>query len=127
MNRIVLLGASIALALPGAVLAQNAPAGAYVTRPVRFATPPVIDGKLDEPVWQTAARLDGFRQLEPDEGAPASEPTEVYLGFDDSNLYIGARCHDSAPDKLVATVLTRDADLTYDDSLQIVLDTFHDR
>jgi hypothetical protein len=127
MNRAFLLGASIALALPGAVLAQNNPAGGYVTRPVRFATPPVIDGKLDEPVWQTAAKLDGFRQLEPDEGGPASEATEVYLGYDENNLYVGARCHDSEPGKMVATVLTRDADLNYDDSLQIILDTFHDR
>jgi hypothetical protein len=106
--------------------AEPAPAQPYTVRPVRFTTPPVIDGKLDEPVWQTGALLANFRQIDPHEGEPASEPTEVFLGYDEDSLYIGAICHDSEPEKLVATVLTRDADIGYDDTLKIVLDTFHD-
>ncbi len=102
-----------------------APDSRYVARPVFFASPPKLDGRLDEPVWKTATRLDGFRQLEPHEGEPASEPTEVFLGYDNDNLYIGVRCHDSNPKKEVATILTRDGDLTYDDEVQILLDTYH--
>lgn len=98
----------------------------YTAVPVRFDTPPVIDGRLDDPAWQAAARLDGFRQLEPREGEPATEPTEVFLGFDKENLYIGVRCHDSQPDRIVTTTLTRDSDMGYDDTLQILLDTYHD-
>ncbi|HYN19765.1 MAG TPA: DUF5916 domain-containing protein [Thermoanaerobaculia bacterium] len=94
--------------------------------PIRFDTPPAIDGRLDDPIWQTAARLDGFRQLEPHEGEPATEPTEVFLGYDQDNLYIGARCHDSQPDRIVTTTLTRDSDMGYDDTLQILFDTYHD-
>jgi hypothetical protein len=128
--RILLLSCLVALALPWTAAAEpGAPPPAlrpYVASPVRFATPPVIDGHLDEPAWQTAAKLADFRQLEPNEGAPASEPTEVFLGYDADNFYIGARCHDSQPDRVVATVLTRDADVNFDDTLQIVLDTFHD-
>jgi hypothetical protein len=110
---------------PAAVPAA-APDAPYVARPVFFATPPVIDGRLDDPIWKTAARLDGFRQLEPKEGEPATEPTEVFLGFDNDNLYIAARCHDSEPGKIVTTTLTRDSDMNYDDTLQILLDTYHD-
>lgn len=135
-TRTFLLAGALALALPWGVLAQapappapapaTAPADAYTARPARFATRPVIDGKLDEPVWKTATHLGGFTQLEPKEGEPATEQTEVYLGYDADNLYIAARCHDAQPDKIVTTSLTRDADIGYDDTLQILLDTYHD-
>jgi hypothetical protein len=114
----------------GPDLAPPAPGGApdprYTVRPVLFTTAPVIDGKLDDPVWKTAARITGFRQLEPKEGEPATEQTEVFLGFDNDNLYIAARCHDSEPRKIVTTTLTRDSDVGYDDTIQFVLDTYHD-
>ncbi len=103
-----------------------AAAGQYVVAPVRFAAAPVIDGKLDDAVWRTAAKLDGFRQIDPTEGAPATEPTEVFLGYDADNLYIGARCYDDEPRKVFATALTRDAEVAYDDYLQVVFDTFRD-
>jgi hypothetical protein len=128
-------GAEIAVALvlalggsaTGAALAQGGPpAPEYVARPARFATAPVIDGHLDEPVWQTAAKLGGFTQLEPNEGQPATEPTDVYLGFDKDNLYIGVRCHDDDPKRIVTTTLTRDSDMGYDDTVTILLDTYHD-
>jgi hypothetical protein len=100
--------------------------GQYVVSPVRFATPPVIDGKLDDAVWRTAAKLGDFKQIIPTEGAPATEPTEVFLGYDADNLYIGARCYDDEPQKVFATGLTRDAEIAYDDYLQLVFDTYRD-
>ncbi|HVG07088.1 MAG TPA: carbohydrate binding family 9 domain-containing protein, partial [Thermoanaerobaculia bacterium] len=103
-----------------------APLGDFVARPARFETPPVIDGHLDDPVWKTAEQLGSFRQLEPLEGQPPTEETEVYLGFDQNSLYIGVRCHDSEPKKIVTTTLTRDSDMTYDDTIQILFDTFRD-
>ena len=47
-------------------------------RVVRIDTAPVIDGKLDEAVWQSAQRIDDFHQIRPGDGATPSEPTEVY-------------------------------------------------
>jgi hypothetical protein len=113
---------------PAALAAEPAaePDSKYVTRPAFLATPPVIDGKLDDAVWQTATRLGDFRQVEPRELEPATEPTDVYLGFDRDNLYIGVRCHDSEASKIVTTTLTRDSDMTYEDTIQILLDTYHD-
>jgi hypothetical protein len=148
-RRVHLLGALLVLALPWAAQAQGGPPAAapvaapppvapvaappgpvdpvaFVARPTLFATPPKIDGHLDDPVWQTAAKLENFRQLEPNEGQLATEPTEVYLGYDADNLYIGARCHDSEPSKIVTTTLTHDSEMTYDDTIQVLLDTYRD-
>ena len=66
-------------------------------RMVRTTTPPVIDGKLDEAVWQTADVITNFHQIRPGDGATPSEPTEVYVLYDDDAFYIGARMHDSDP------------------------------
>jgi hypothetical protein len=126
-GRLAPLALWLAVAIPSlapAAVAAEPPVDAYVARPARFPSPPAIDGTLDDPVWKLATRLDGFRQLEPQEGAPASQATEVYLGYDSRNLYIGARCLDSDPKKAVASVLTRDGDISYEDTLQIVIDTF---
>jgi hypothetical protein len=105
--------------------AMASPDGKYVVRPVFFARPPVIDGRLGDPIWKTGARISNFTQIEPKEGEQATEQTEVFLGYDSDNLYIGARCHDSQPKKIVTTTLTRDSDMNYDDTLQILLDTYH--
>ena len=64
---------------------------------------------------------------EPLPGEQASERTEVKLLRDTQNLYIGVVCHDSAPDRVIGTQMARDADLSADDRIEIVLDTFHDR
>jgi hypothetical protein len=103
-----------------------APDARHSVRPTWFPTPPVIDGRLDDPVWKTAAQITAFTQLELHEGAPETELTEVFFGYDKDNLYIGAHCHDSQPSKIVTTTLTHDSDLTYDDTLTILLDTYHD-
>jgi uncharacterized protein DUF5916/cellulose/xylan binding protein with CBM9 domain len=103
------------------------PPPTYSVASVRLLAAPVIDGKLDDAVWQQAVTLGGFTQDFPDEGLPPTEKTEVRVGYDEKNLYFGVRCYDSQPDKIVAPLLSRDGDLTYEDSIWIVLDTFHDR
>jgi hypothetical protein len=86
-----------------------------------------LDGELNEAAWAQAAPLGDILQREPQPESPASERTEVKLLADKENLYIGVLCHDSAPDKVVGTQMARDAELEIDDSLAILLDTFHDR
>ena len=56
--------------------------------------PPRIDGALNDSAWSEAVPVSGFLQREPDEGAPASERTEVHILRDDDNLYLGFRCFD---------------------------------
>ena len=45
--------------------AQNAASEDKRVRIVRTTTPPVIDGKVDDAVWATAALIDDFHQVRP--------------------------------------------------------------
>src|SRR5215208_2088215 len=72
------------------------------SRPVsltRFEKAPVIDGKLDEEVWKTAAVLKDFYQINPGDNIAPSYPTETLLGYDAKFLYIAFHCFDE-PDKV---------------------------
>jgi len=91
-----------------------------------FSSPPKIDGNLDEPFWQSAAKLDSFIQYEPQEGGVPSEKTVAYIGYDAKNLYIGIKCYDSDP-KAIRACLTKRDEVTGDDSVTIFLDTFNDK
>ena len=96
-------------ALMGAILLLT-PAYAAQNQRNRTITPPKakavrtnsieVDGLLNESVWQTSLTIGEIVQREPQEGAPATERTEVRLLFDENNLYIGVSCHDSDPTSL---------------------------
>src|SRR5256714_7220426 len=91
----------------------------------KFDKPPVIDGKLDEEVWQKAAVLKDFYQIQPGDNVPPSKPTEVLLGYDPKFLYIAFKATDE-PDKVRATVAKRD-NIFNDDYVGFMLDTFNDK
>ena len=96
-------------------------------RAMRATEPIKVDGRLDEQAWAKAEAATDFRMESPQEGAPASERTEVRVLFDDKNIYFGIRAFDSEPDKINARELTRDANFANDDKIEILLDTNHDR
>ncbi len=91
----------------------------------KFDKAPVIDGKLDEVVWQSAAVLKDFYQIDPGDNISPSKPTEVLLGYDAKFLYIGFRAFDER-DKIRATVAKRD-NIFNDDYVGFYLDTFNDK
>ena len=66
-----------------------------------------------------------FIQLEPDNGEPATEPTDVWVGFDNKNLYIGARLHDSQPDSITGYMSRRDKE-TGSDVFEAAIDSYFD-
>lgn len=84
-----------------------------------------VDGKLDEPVWQTIEPISNFTQTQPNEGAPVSRRTEVRIFYDDNNIYFGFRFEDD-PDRINYHFVARDVG-SGSDSADILLDTFHDR
>jgi len=94
---------------------------------VVFQTAPVIDGVLDDEVWETAATVEGFVQFQPEFGAPSSFRTVVLVGHTSEALYVAFRCFDSDPGRIAAAVTSRDGNLEDDDSVTILLDTNHDR
>ena len=91
----------------------------------KFDKPPVINGKLDEEVWQKAVVLKDFYQIQPGDNVPPSKPTEVLLGYDPKFLYIAFKATDE-PDKVRATVAKRD-NIFQDDYVGFMLDTFNDK
>ena len=86
-----------------------------------------MDGLLSEESWSRAQPVNGFWQKDPQEGAPASEKTEVRILFDTQQIYFGIFCYDSNPAGIRATELRRDNPLDNDDIFELILDTFHDR
>ena len=86
----------------------------------------VVDGVLDEPVWQRAARLVGFSQYQPQDGVAAVEPTEVLVWYSPSAIYFGIRAREVHGDLVHATHADRD-NIDADDYVQILLDTYNDR
>ncbi len=96
-------------------------------RAIKISEPIKIDGRLDETSWSQAAPANDFLQQQPNEGAPASEKTEVRVLFDDKNLYVGIHASDSEPKQINARELVRDANFSNDDKIEILLDTYHDR
>jgi Domain of unknown function (DUF5916)/Carbohydrate family 9 binding domain-like len=90
----------------------------------KFEKPPVIDGKLDDEVWKSAAVLKDFYQVQPGDNIAPSKPTEVMLGHDAKFLYIAFHCYDE-PDKVRATIAKRD-NIWNDDYVGILFDTFND-
>jgi len=95
---------------------------------VRVASPPEIDGVLDDDAWKLAEPSEGFIRNHPDRGEPSSQSTVVYVAYDDENLYVAADCLDDDPDGVIGTELRRDYEVwEVNDYLRLVLDTFHDK
>jgi hypothetical protein len=94
--------------------------------PLRAAAAPVIDGRLDDPVWQQAPNASRFITWLPDYGADLSERTIVYYAYDAENLYFAFRAFDREPAKIKASMAARDT-IRPDDWICINLDSFNDQ
>ena len=88
--------------------------------------PPGIDGVLDEQVWQNVLFISDFVQKDPDEGAPATQRTEVAIVYDGNAIYIGARMYSTNPEAIDALMTRRDEPGTAD-RLIVSFDTYLDR
>jgi hypothetical protein len=95
----------------------------------RLTRAPALEDFLGmKPQSETAlqmAKVTGFVQRNPHDGAKVSEETAAYLGYDQKNLYIVFVCFDD-PRKLRARMSRRE-DIYDDDEVEVMLDTFHDR
>jgi len=86
-----------------------------------------VDGRLDDPAWEKAEEISNFIQFQPERGKPAAFRTSTKVLYDRDYLYVGFSCQDKEPEKVIARLTKRDADLEEDDSVSIYLDTFHDQ
>jgi len=87
----------------------------------------VLDGRLDEEVWRRAVPAADFIQQDPDNGQPATEPTEVRIVFNSHSLYMGVTCYDSSPEEWIGFQRRRDEFLPSDDRFMWNFDTFNNQ
>ncbi|HEY5624110.1 MAG TPA: carbohydrate binding family 9 domain-containing protein [Gammaproteobacteria bacterium] len=119
-----------ALAAMLCIGAEQARAQAVADEPkralaTRTATPPIIDGRLDDSVWQQADVIDDFHQIRPGDGAKPTERTEIYVLYDDDALYVAGRLWDAEPESINASVLRHNQQLGPDDRLSVIIDPFN--
>ncbi len=123
--RLAVLSLLPGLLCPASVRAEDAEP--VTVRAHRLMQPLVFDGRLDDAVYHDVAPAPPFHQQEPVLGALATEQTEMWVFFDDRNVYVSARMHDSAPDRMIADEMRRDASVYNNEHFVVVFDTFHDR
>lgn len=129
---------AVVLSIPHAGLAsaqtattqpERVPDEEKVVRPYRLNDgdeAPKLNGELDDPVWQKAAVVDDFHQMEPvDHGVP-TQPTRVYVAYDKNFLYVGAENLDSNPELIRASQLIQGNTFFSDDRFVVLLDSFDD-
>jgi len=99
---------------------------AEALHPLKTEIPPVIDGNLDEPIWQDAPSVSEFKTWMPDFGHDMSEKTVVLMIYDRENLYFGFKCFDREPQKIKASVAKRDT-IQNEDWISVCLDAFNNQ
>ena len=110
------------------VAAQTSTSPRPTLEALRIDSPIRVDGVLDEAAWGQAPVGSNFTAREPEDNRPAAQQTEFSVVYTENVLYFGIRAHDPEPEAIVAKELQRDSDHgRNDDSLAIVLDTFHDQ
>ena len=102
--------------------------GRTTLRAVRLTAPLRLDGQLDEAVYREVSPASDFIQTEPTAGSRATERTELWILFDDDNVYVTARLWETEPDRMVINEMRRDGpNLMQNETFSIFLDTFYDR
>jgi hypothetical protein len=98
-------------------------------RAIKLSEPLRMDGRLDEEVYTTHAPFGGFIQVAPQYGAESTEKTDVWISYDQDNIYVSARLWDSAsPDRWISNELRRDTNqLRQNDHIGVMFDTYYDR
>ncbi len=93
--------------------------------PAKAAEPIVLDGILDDNVWQIATRYDNFTTASPDVGLEPTQSTSVQLGYDTDHLYFAIRAFDAEPALIKSAIMGWDA-LYSGDYVGVYVDALND-
>ncbi len=117
-----------ALVAGAAALADNPPSARPEMSAYVLESAPVVDGVvLGDPAWTGVTPATRFWQVQPDEGRPASQRTEVYIGSAGSNLYVGVVAYDDDPAGIIVNDSRRDTSLDDSDAFLFIIDGLLDR
>ena len=114
--------------LPTAAIAQERPASPPAMDAHALSSAPAIDGDvLGDNAWSGVTPATGFWQIQPDDGEPASQKTEVFVGFSNDSLYVGVVAYDDDPGEIIVTDSRRDSQLGNTDAFLMIIDGMLDR
>lgn len=122
--KVTAIAAFVLLSPPAAAANERRAAVAAVA--VSAASPIVLDGKLNDEVWQQSLPIAEFVQREPAEGQSPTQRTEARVAYDANALYVAVRAFDSDASKIVG-ILTRRDQRSPSDWIRIVVDSYFDR
>lgn len=88
--------------------------------------PIVVDGYLNEPIWQSTLQPLLLTQRELHEGKPSQYSTKIAIVHDAKNIYVAIHCT-QPPKTITAYELARDFNVQLDDVFYILIDTYHDK
>ena len=110
-------------------MARDEATGKSTIRAIKLLQPLTFDGKLDDSVYEQTPGFGGMLQVAPRYGQASTERTDIWLMFDDRNIYVAARLYDSAPpERWIANELRRDTNqMRNNDHFGVGFDTFYDR
>ncbi|MBL0170973.1 MAG: carbohydrate binding family 9 domain-containing protein [Gemmatimonadaceae bacterium] len=111
-----------------AVITRNA-AGQATVRAIKLSAPLMLDGVLDEEVYARETPFGGLIQVAPTDGAPATERSDIWITYDEHNIYLSCRCYETAPPaEWIVNELRRDTGgLRNNEHIGVLFDTFFDR
>ncbi|MEO8086649.1 MAG: DUF5916 domain-containing protein, partial [Bacteroidota bacterium] len=93
---------------------------------VRLSAPIKIDGLLGDEGWTNVPVADGFVQLDPTEGNPVTQRTEVKIAYDNTAVYVSAMMYDTAPDSILHELGLRDEGESLNaDRFRFAIDTYN--
>ncbi|MFT5167998.1 MAG: hypothetical protein ACI8P3_003237, partial [Saprospiraceae bacterium] len=85
-----------------------------------------LDGILDEPAYFEGTAAEKFWQYFPSDSLPAKGQTEIYMTYDDVNIYVGIKCY-SIDNDFITPSLRRDYSFRGNDNISLLFDTYNDQ
>lgn len=87
----------------------------------------MVDGVLNEAIWNEAVKINNFTQRELNFNQPASELTQVAIAYNTTSMFIAVWCFDSMPQNIISKELKRDFNYLLDDNFIVIIDTYNDK
>ena len=128
--RILCTCATFYVAFSSSVHAQDSPVGrgtAQAQATILLQTPELDGDVLGDAAWQGAKVISGFSQVRPNAGRPATQETDVYVGFTATAMHVAVIAYDDDPSAIFATDSRRDSDLDDTDAFLFIVDGLSDR
>ncbi len=117
---LIVAGLMLAEAVPGMGAAPVKPD--IIIQPIFAENEILVDGRLDEAIWQGPGIRESFKTFNPTFGDDLGEETVVWTAYDEYAVYFAFKCLDSRPDLIKTSMAKRDS-ISRDDWVGVVLDS----